>query len=258
MDLKEFLDETAQAGPAHRPVSERVAAGRRAVRRRRARTAVALAAFVATAGTAWAALPSQTASEAPTAAGSGPVAPPLWPSGDSWAAINEDGQVSLRPGVEVRQQFDDVVSGLPSVALDLVRGDGHRFVLLWVTDNGVVNELVEPGVGSLNEFVVDSQREIRGDLPMAVGTGGDYASIPLVAYRNHELWLVPGAEIITAVEEPIPGWCGTWPSHAVEIAYQGSRYFAALTEGNCGSSFGAARPDQALADFITDFASVRP
>jgi hypothetical protein len=258
MDLKEFLDEAATAGPAHRPVTDRVAAGRRAVRRRRARAAVALAATVAVAGTAWTALPDRSASEVPTAAGSGPAAPPLWPSPDSWAAISQDGEVALRPGIEVRERFDDVVSGRPSVALDLVRGDQHRFVLLWITDNGMVNERVEPGIGALNEFVVDSQRQVDGDLPMAVGTGGDYASIPLVAYRDHELWLVPGAEIIAAVEKPIPGWCGTWPSHAIEIAYQGSRYFAALTEGNCGSSFGSARPDQTLGDFIAEFASVRP
>jgi hypothetical protein len=219
---------------------------------------VALAAFVAVAGTAWTALPDRSASEAPSAAGSGPAAAPIWPSADSWAAISEDGEVALRPGIEVRERFDDVVSGLPSVALDLLRGDEHRFVLLWMTDNGVVNERVEPGIGALNDFVVDSRREVDGDLPMAVGTGGDYASLPLVAYRNHELWLVPGAEIIAAVEEPIPGWCGIWPSHAVEIAYRGSRYFAALTEGNCGGTFGQARPGQTLGDFIADFASVRP
>jgi hypothetical protein len=256
MDLKDILDETAEAGPAHRPVSERVAAGRRAVQRRRTRAALGVAALVAAGGTVWTALPDEPAPM--VAAAPGPAAPPLWPSEDSWAAINEGGEVSLRPGVEVRQQFDDVVSGLPSVALDLVRGDSHRFVLLWMSDNGVVNELVEPGVGALNEFVVDNQRVVNGDLPMAVGTGGDYASIPLIAYRNHELWLVPGAEIITAVEEPIPGWCGIWPSHAVEIAYDGSRYFAALTEGNCGASFGKAGPGQTLGDFIADFASVRP
>jgi len=258
MDLKEFLDEAAQSGPAHRPVSERVAAGRRAARARRARTAMGLAALMAVAGTALTLLPDQSRDQVATAAGSGPAAAPIWPSADSWAAISADGEVALRPGVEVRQQFDDVVSGLPSVALDLMRDGEHRFVLLYVTDNGVVNELVGPGTGALNDFVVDSQREINGDLPMAVGTGGDYASIPLVAYRDHELWLVPGAKIITAVEKPIRGWCDTWPSHAVEISYEGSRYFAALAEGNCGASFGPARPEQTLEDFIADFASVRP
>lgn len=255
MDLKEFLDEAATSGPAHRPISDRVTAGRRAVRTRRARTAVALAALVAVAGTAWIALPDESPTQ--LAAADGPTAPPIWPSADSWAAINEDGEVTLRPGIEVRERFDDVVDGLPSVALDLIRGDEHQFVLLWITDNGVVNERVEPGVGALNEFVVDSQRVVDGELPMAVGTGGDYASLPLVAYRNGELWLVQGAEIIAAVEEPIAGWCGIWPSHAVEIAYQGTRYYAALTEGNCGGSFGQARPGQTLGDFIADFASTR-
>lgn len=258
MDLKAFLDETAEAGPVHRPVSERVAAGRRAVRRRRTRTALGLAALVVAGGTVWTALPNETAPMVAAAPSDPGAAAPMWPSADSWAAIDGNGEVSLRPGVEVRQQFDDVVSGLPSAALDLVRGDDHRFVLLWVTDNGVASEIAEPAVGALNEFVVDSQREVNGDLPMAVGTGGDYASLPLVAYRNGELWLVPGAEIVTAVAKPIPGWCGTWPSHAVEIAYQGSRYFAALTEGNCGGSFGTARPGQTLADFIGTFASTRP
>ena len=221
------------------------------------RTGVGLAAVAAVVGTAWTALPDPPVADMTATAAPGQASVPLWPSTDSWAALSGDGEVSLRPGVEVLQRFDDVAGDLPSVALDLVRGDGHRFVMLWVTDNGVVHELVEPGVGALNDFVVDSQRVVDGDLPMAVGTGGDYASLPLVAYRDGELWLVPGAKIITAVEEPIPGWCGIWPSHAVEIAYQGSRYFAALTEGNCGGSFGQARPGQTLEDFVAGFASVR-
>jgi hypothetical protein len=258
MDLKELLDETAEAGPAHRPVSERVAAGRRAVRRRRTRAALGIAALVAAGGTVWTALPDEPATMVAAPRSAPEAATPMWPSADSWAAIDRDGEVSTRPGVEVLQQFDDVVRGAPSVALDLVRGDDHRFVLLWVADNGVATEVTEPAVGALNEFVVESQREVDGELPLAVGTGGDYASLPLVAYRNHELWLVPGAEIITAVEKPIRGWCGTWPSHAVEIAYQGSRYFAALTEGNCGGSFGRAVPGQTLADFIGTFASTQP
>jgi hypothetical protein len=261
MDLKDHLDEAAHAGPAHPPVADRLAAGRRAVRRRRLGVATGLAALVAAGGSVWAVVPDQPATVvagAPDAGQAAAPASPMWPSEDSWAAIDPDGAVTLRPGVEMRQRFDDVVGGDPSVALDLLRGDDHRFVLLWVGDNGVVSEIAEPADGALNEFVVDSQREVNGDLPLAVGTGGDYASLPLVAYRNGQLWVVPGAEIVAAVADPIPGWCSAWPTHAVEIAYQGSRYFAVLTEGNCGGTFGQARADQTIGDFIATFASTQP
>lgn len=260
MDLKEHLDEVAHAGPDHPPVAARLAEGQRALRRRRAAVAGVLAGVVAVGGAAWTAVPDEPAVVATAGAPSPQPSPArvAWPSEDSWAAIDADGTVSLRPGVEVLQRFDDVADGMPSVALDLERGEEHRFVLLWVAGNGVTSEITEPAVGALNEFVVRSQDVIDGGLPMAVGTGGDYASLPLVAYRNGSLYVVPGATIVRAVPHPIQGWCGTWPSHAVEISYEGSRYFAALTEGNCGSSFGGAGAGRTLEDFITDFASTQP
>ena len=60
------------------------------------------------------------------------------------------------------------------------------------------------------------------------------------------------------VADPVHGWCGTWQSHVVEIAYEGSRYFAALGEGNCGGSFGQAGPGETLEDFVSTFAGARP
>lgn len=260
MDLKEHLDEVAHAGPEHLPVAERLAAGRRAVRRRRVGAAAGLVAVVAVGGAAWSVLPNNPAVVATAGAPSPQPSPAqaAWPSEDSWAAIDGDGEVTLRPDVEVLHRFDDVAGGMPSVALDLQRGGEHRFVLLWVADNGVTSEIVEPASGALNEFVVRSQDVIDGGLPMAVGTGGDYASLPLVAYRNSSLYVVPGATIVRALPDPVPGWCGTWPSHAVEISYEGSRYFAALTEGNCGGSFGSAPADQTLEEFVAGFASTQP
>lgn len=260
MGLKEHLDEVAHAGPGHPPVADRLAAGQRALRRRRAGAAAALVTVVAVGGAAWTAVPDEPAVVATAGAPSPRPSPArvAWPSQDSWAAIDGGGAVTLRAGVEVLQRFDDVADGMPSVALDLRRGEEHRFVLLWVADNGVTGETVEPAVGALNEFVVRSQDVINGGLPMAVGTGGDYASLPLVAYRGGSLYVVPGATIVRAVPDPIAGWCGSWPSHAVEISYEGSRYFAALTEGNCGATFGGARPGQTLEEFIADFARIQP
>ncbi len=132
VDLREAFEQGFGPEPAHRPVSERVEAGRRAVRRRRLTGTVVTVATAALAG--WAVVaalgdgPEGTAQVVtdPTAAPTTEAAVP-WTDGEL-ARYTDDGELELRDGVTVLQRID---SPLPqdiaqrSVALALER-DGQE------------------------------------------------------------------------------------------------------------------------------------
>jgi hypothetical protein len=262
-DLKDRFDRALDGGPAHRPLEARLRAGRRAARRRTAGVAVAATTCLAlapllgvtvldrpddsTTGTAVApaAIPTDPPTDPPT---DGPKDQAAW--GDTWARLAPDGTVTVRPGATVVQQMDGVIPGRTSAALELRAGGARTFVLLWASADGIVTDVTEDASGELLDFVTGSWRP-EWDLPIAIGDGGDYASLPLVAYRDGRLYTLDGVRRVRVVADPVDGYCPGWPSHAVELTYRDATYFALLSEGNCGGSFGsrtAATPT--LDDFV--------
>ncbi|KRF34945.1 hypothetical protein [Nocardioides sp. Soil805] len=255
-DLKDRFDRALDGGPAHRPLDARLSAGRRAARRRTARIAVAATACLVVvpllgvtvldrpdgpgrpdspldSAVAPAAIPTDPASDDATDKSTDAA---RWDD-DTWARLAPDGTVTVRPGATVTQRIDDVIPDRPSVALALTSEDQRKYVLLWASENGVVTDVTEDAMGELLDFVTSTWSPMW-DLPVAIGDGGDYASIPLVAYRGGRLHTLDGVRRVRVVADPVDGFCPGWPSHAVELVYRGSTYFALLSEGNCGASFG--------------------
>lgn len=265
-DLKDRFDRALDGGPAHRPLDARLSAGRRAARRRRVGIAAAATACLAVvpllgvtlvdrpdragrpdspldSAVAPAAIPTDPASDDPASDDAAEDGRPeksadtaRWDD-DTWARLGPDGTVTVRPGATVTQRLDDVIPDRPSVALALTAGDQRKYVLLWASENGVVTDVTEDAMGELLDFVTSTWSPMW-DLPVAIGDAGDYASIPLVAYRGGRLHTLDGVRRVRVVADPVDGFCPGWPSHAVELVYQDATYFALLSEGNCGASFG--------------------
>lgn len=150
-DLREHLDASIGAGPPHRDLAPLLAAGRRAVRRRRIASGAAVVAVVGVIGTTLAVgqgtpdaardLPATGQSSAttdPSPSDDDPsearTEPPAyhWQAGEL-ATYTADGRLQIRPGVQVLDRVDDYLHGSPvydrSVALDV----RYRGVEQWMT-----------------------------------------------------------------------------------------------------------------------------
>ena len=179
---KSFLDE-----PAHRPVEQRIAAGRRLVLRRRLATgagATAVAAVIC--GTAFAlagggSSPSPAPAPAPTFA-TAPTASPEpadapvdagGPEGDlEWgreaAYLGTDGNLQIKPGWTVAERIDEPV-GPGSVAVEVARG-GRLQWFLWDGRGGEIVALgrptkdgpPDPGFASFAAWVADVSEPVAG------------------------------------------------------------------------------------------------
>ena len=249
MDLKDRFDLATSGGPTHAPLDERLRHGRRAVRRRAAGRALGALAVASTVvvGASTLSTGQDRATEPPAPAVASPSPSPTldipetasmenWEP-DEWARMNpRTGELTVRRGVTATNMVDPAIPGVVSVALDLTRDGEQRYVLL-VRRLGIVTIGSEAPAGrTLREFVED-RRDPIDELPIATIRGTLDASLPLVGYRDGELYTVGGAEIVRVVEDPIEGFCAPNATAAVELLHEGVTYFAVLGDGNCGSSF---------------------
>jgi hypothetical protein len=144
VDLREAFDHGFGPEPVHRPVSERVEAGRRAIRRRRVAGAVVTVATAAVVGLgAVAVLGSGGDSPSPVAAD--PTADPTtvpsgWEDEDELARFDSDGNLEVRPGVTVLERIDSPFP--PSAGVDRSvglalddQGDVTWMLMTWNTDD---------------------------------------------------------------------------------------------------------------------------
>lgn len=122
MDLKETFDRALDGGPAHRPIEDRLAVGRRATRRRRtAMGASVLATAVVLGGIGWALQPDTavktegSVATSPTVATEDPPPVALMPR---YQLEFETGRLKTSDGLEIQQTIDDVMKrpGLKSSA----------------------------------------------------------------------------------------------------------------------------------------------
>src|SRR5262245_17103288 len=134
LEWRELIDRSFGDGPDQPPIGDRLAAGRRAVRRRRIVASAAIVAFgVAAGGATWAAMPSVTERPLPAAdlpapqqddslpaeTGDGPVTRPEsgWQVAPEWTVVK---RIPSPMGYELPKQ---------SVAFELAKGPVHRFAL---------------------------------------------------------------------------------------------------------------------------------
>ena len=250
MDLKDRFNQATSGGPSHAPLEERLQRGRRAAGRRtagRALGGIVVAATVATGVATLSTGQEDRATDRPAPAVSSPTPAPAldipvtasmenWEP-EEWARMNpRTAELTVRRGVTATNMVDPAIRGFTSVALDLTRDGQRRYVLL-VRRQGIVSVSWDAPAGrTLREFVADEQ-DPMDSLPIATVRGTLDASLPLVGYRDGELYTVGGAEIVRVVEDPIEGFCAPNATAAVELLHEGVTYFAVLGDGNCGSSF---------------------
>jgi hypothetical protein len=158
MNLTEEIETSFGYGPAHRPVEQTVAAGRRLVVRRRLATgAVATAAALVVGGTAFALAGGGSPSGVPdptfaTASTSSPEAadPPVDAGGRDhdlkWgreaAYLDTEGDLRIKPGWTIAEQIDEPL-GPGSVAVEVAHG-GKRQWFMWDGEGGEVIALGRP------------------------------------------------------------------------------------------------------------------
>lgn len=237
VDWQRELDESFGSGH-DRPTTAYVAAGRRAVRRRRITTAVAaLGTAAVVAGVAWGVAPggAQRSIDAPVATGGTSTGTTdgganetaedgkirldrlerllemqrkqPWEKGDA-PARSFPGGLQIREGAVVHERRDDLYPGkdTESVALDLSYEGTRWWVLLEWDGGGSTMSSEKPADGwhaSFDAFV------------RASVAGGGMTSVPptevpgmaggLVTWHGGELDPAPGVEVVERVEDPVPG-----------------------------------------------------
>lgn len=190
-DWRELIDGSIGPGPGyHRPLEERLGAGRRALRRRRIATGVVTAVVtVGLGGAAWGALPSESRTSGEIAGTPDDSAKPDGPNGDGAGSTTEPDLVTwtgsgwkVAPGWTVVDRVGNPVGYRPpkrSVGLELRNGPEHVFAL--ATDDGdggsgVTSTPVPPGT-TLKKWLpaqVDNVRDLDGKpvaTPVRFGAG---------------------------------------------------------------------------------------
>jgi hypothetical protein len=233
--LEERLATAWTDAPPQPPVGDRLAAGHRALRRRRvlstAATTLAVVAVVGVAtavtggpGGSRAAEPAApTASATPTT-----VQDPAAVLGDRWAGFDDEGTLVVRDDVDVRQSVEDSWQGVRWVALDLVRGDRTRWY--FVSDDGSNPTVAVPpkeATPDTDAFLVWVQLQNPSPDPEA---GADPAGVRFWVHLVADGRLVPvrhGVTVLRSVRDPeIPGFTdGTQVSVAAELRVDGDRYY---------------------------------
>ena len=174
--LREELDQSFGSEPADRPVQQRVADGRRALRRRRAVGAAAACGVVVALGTTYAVgspgpdrdadrISATDPSPGPTPSGS-PSTSPRWERGSTVRYV--DGELQVRPGAVVHQHIANPYHyRLPnrSDALDLTYAGHRTWVLVEDTDAGFTSSSSVPSNGwaSFRAWVEDQVAAGAGD-----------------------------------------------------------------------------------------------
>ena len=175
MDVRDELEAAFAAEPAHRPIDERLAAGRRALRRRRLAAGAATAATVVVIGGAAAVTGlGGSPSSSDGGAATNPTDAPSSETTDDdhavdqaeprWAVLSPTGEITLGLGVEELRRIPNPLEVSPpehSVALELQRGDAVEWVLIaagpgesWEASSFEAYV----GFGSLEEWVDDQRR----------------------------------------------------------------------------------------------------
>ncbi len=178
--LDEQIERSFGTGPAHRPVEERIAAGRRALRRRRAAAAITAVGAVAVLGTTLAvalpgpdqATPGRVATEPSVTASGAPRTPEPSPSPVPWerselARFAEDGSLEIRPGAQVHERIDNPYGYEPpsySVALDVTWQGSRLWTIVEVTGRGGSSSTSAPSAGwaSFADWVADQPGSTLG------------------------------------------------------------------------------------------------
>jgi len=200
MLLREEIEQSFGAGPAHRPIEELVAKGRRRVRRRRAAGLGAALATVAVLGATYAVT-------APGSEGSGapPIAtdPTSTPSGPTWEDDTPiryvDGELQIRAGVVVHEHIENPFGYDPpklSDALDLTYEGKRTWTLAESTRKGFgyTSSVPSNGWASFADWVADQ-----------VGTavpGDDGWPDTLRLTNNGEVVASQGSEILQRTDDP--------------------------------------------------------
>ena len=147
VELREALTQGFGPEPAHRPVTDRLEAGYRAVRRRRIAGAVVTLAVASVVGIGAVAVlggngdaPSQVATDPTADPAVDPTGDPaaVWDEGEL-ARYDDDGNIELRPGVTVLDRVDEPYGDASdyhhSIALALeFQGAQSWLILEWDTD----------------------------------------------------------------------------------------------------------------------------
>lgn len=140
MLLQDEIERSFGDGPAHRPVDDRLQAGRRAVRRRRATTAVAALAVVAVVGASYSVVEGVGGDGAGSVASQGEAGED--PNDEMFMegqlATYDAGEIVIRPGVQVVRKVENPLGFTPpdtSVGLVLeYRGETTWMLMDWSTD----------------------------------------------------------------------------------------------------------------------------
>ncbi len=232
-DLHEAFHQGFGPEPQHRPVSERVEAGHRAVRRRRLVGAVLTVAVATVVGVGAVALlgdgsrgtaPVATDSPSPSTTTSGLPAPDL-------AHYTDDGTLVIDPSATVLTRIDNplgVQAPDDSVALDLLQGDQEYWTIVRVevSDEGAyesVGQFTTPA--DENATFADWVRVQAEDTP-SIPRGDDYIPrIPVRFDQGENLVPVDGIRIVAQ-----------WPHPDLpeSFAPTGARTAVALIEGRDG------------------------
>lgn len=174
VDWHELIDRSFGDGPAHRPVEQRLAAGRRALRRRRIVVGAAAVALTVAAGSvAMAAQPSDPRSvspvvEQPDIRPDPPIDLVAW-TGSEWQVAPEwtvDQRIPNPMGYELPKR---------SVALEIHNGSVHRFVLATADPSGsTVHSTLVPDGTLLEDWLVAAKQDLGGRWqpdPVSFGAG---------------------------------------------------------------------------------------
>lgn len=214
IDWRRELEASFGTAPDE-PVGTFVAAGHRAVRRRRAVAVVAgLGAAAVVAGMAWGTAPGGSPRGADTPVASDPNGmsqaaddPLAWRPGDPPARFIGNG-AEIRDGAVVHERRDDLYPGksTSSLALDVSFGGERWWVSMeWDGDAGT-SQSMQPEDGLFEDFDAFVRDRVRGG-GMITRPARDDEQQPwggLVAWNGGELAPLPGVDVLRVVDDPLP------------------------------------------------------
>lgn len=177
--LRRDLDEAIGDGPAHRPVEDRLQAGRGALRRRRAAVGLASFGVVAVLGVGFAvsaqgphgrADGDVAADPRPSPTSESEPAAPAWKGNDP--VRYRDGELQIRPGVVVHEHLQNPYGYRPpglSDALDLTWRGQRMWIIAEQTQGGsaLASSVPSNGWASFSDWVADQ-------VGLATGDGGGW------------------------------------------------------------------------------------
>lgn len=228
--VREELERSFGDGPGHRPVEERLVAGRRALRRRRLGSAAATIAVVAALGTTYAvAAPDHDGDRR----GQVVIDPTPSPTPDSapWATgvtvrYSADGELEVRPGVVVHEHLENPFGYQPpqrSDALDLTFEGQRTWTIVELKQGRLTSSESVPSNGwaSFADYVAD---QVGAAVP---GNGGWPDTLRLT--DRGTVVASAGSEVLQRTDDPGLGHSfappGTPTGAAVVRAADGVGYF---------------------------------